>query len=236
MPEHDGLLRDLNELGRSVPTPGAPGMEEAVMARLPETATAPTRRPGTLLRVVAVVLTSLLALLLVPPVRAQISDWFGFGSVVVRQDDGASPPTGPVSPPPDGGMSLDEAAARVDFAVFELPALGPPRGAEVVLDRRVVSLGWDGGIRLDQSSSIRFTFDKTVTSVSHVSVDGREALWFADAHEVVLLDENGVAIPETGRPAGRTLVWTIGDTTLRLEGDLNLEQAVELAESARSYR
>ena len=172
MPEHDELLHDLGELGRSVPTPGAVGMDEAVLARLAETAPAPTRRPRTLLRVAAVALTTLLALLLVPPVRAAISDWFGFGSVMVREGDGTGElPTG--SPSPSGpSTSLRDAAAQVTFTVVELPALGAPQGAWVSPDKRVLTLLWADGIRLDQSSSLSYTFAKTAESFEQVSVDG----------------------------------------------------------------
>jgi len=235
MPEHDDLARDLTELGRSLPAPAASGLETAVMARLD----APDRPRrwfgGSRARVVAAAAAVLVALLAAPPVVATVADWFGFGAVVVRQGDGGEPTTAgsPVSPPPvSPGTSFAAAAAQVDFAVFGLSELGEPGGAEVSADRRVLSLGWTGGIRLDQSSSLSFTFDKSARSVDAVSVDGRDALWFGDSHEVVLLGEDGSRIPETQRPAGRTLIWTIGDTTLRLEGDLSLAHAVELAESA----
>jgi len=178
----------------------------------------------------------LLALLATPPVRAAVSDWFGFGSVVVHRgdSDGPSPSGGPASPPPvSPGTSLAEAAAKVDFVVFELPSLGEPAGTEVSRDRRVLSAGWAGGIRLDQSSSLGYTFDKTSFSVQRVTVNGREAIWFEDSHEVALLDEDGARIPDTRRTAGRTLIWTVGDTTLRLEGNLSLDRALEIAESAR---
>ena len=192
------------------------------------------RFSGQRVRLVAAGVAILLALLAAPPVRAAVADWFGFGSVVVRHGDGDDSSRPSASPPSIGpGTSFAEAAAQVDFVVFELPWLGDPAGAEVSVDRRVLSAGWSGGIRLDQSSSVSYTFDKTADSVETVSVRGREALWFADSHEVVLLDEDGAPIEETLRPAARTLIWTIGDTTLRLEGDLSLEQALEAAESAR---
>jgi hypothetical protein len=229
------LVRELVELGRSVPTPEAPGLEAAVLARVGE----PGRRPvlgRRQARLVAGVLAALLALLAAPPVRAAVADWFGFGAVVVHRGEGDGPRSGaPVSPPPIGpGTSLADAAAQVEFVVFELPSLGDPQGADVSRDRRVLSLGWAGGIRLDQSSSLSYTFDKTSLSVIPVTVDGREAIWFEDSHDLVLLDEDGRRMPDTGRPAGRTLVWTIGDTTLRLEGaTLTSDRAIEIAESAR---
>ena len=235
MPERDDLLHDLQELGRSVPTPGAVGMDEAVLARLADPTPVPAIRPRTLLRVAAVALTTLLALLLVPPVRAAISDWFGFGSVMVREGDGTGElPTG--TPRPSGpSTSLRDAAAQVTFGVVELPALGTPQGAWVSTDERVLTVLWDDRIRLDQSSSLTYTFAKTAETFELVSVDGRDALWFGDSHEVTVVDEDGREVRETRRRGGSTLVWMVGDTTLRLEGELSLTQAVALAESARRF-
>lgn len=238
MAEPTDLRRDLTELGRSLPTPGAAGMDEAVMARLGERELATPWWDRLRVRAVAIGLAIVVALLAAPPVRAAVADWFGFGAVVVHTDDDEGPPSGPsVAPPPiSPDLPLDQAAARVEFEVFELPALGEPAGAEVSADGRVLSVAWDGGLRLDQSSSLSYTFDKSARSGEFVSVRGRDALWFDDSHEVVLLDASGARIPQTDRPAGRTLIWIIGDTTLRLEGDLSLAAALELAESARRHR
>ena len=233
MPEHDDLLHDLAALGRSLPAPDAAGMDAAVLARLAGAAPAPTRRPRTLVRVAVIALTTLLALLLVPPVRAAISDWFGFGSVMVREGDGTGElPTG--SPTPSGpSTSLQAALARVTFPAVELPALAPPQGVYVSSDERILTLLWDDGIRLDQSSSLTYTFAKAAESFELVSVDGRDALWFGDSHDVAVIDENGGEVRESRRRVGSTLVWMVGDTTLRLEGEFPLTQAVALAESAR---
>ena len=234
MPEYDDLVADLHELGRSVRTPPVTGMDEAVLARVAQPA-ATTPKPRRLLRAVAVAVAALLALLLVPPVRAAISDWFGFGSVVVREDDGSSDlPT--VSPTPPGpSTSLQEAAAEVSFPVVEVPALGPPRGVFVSPDRRIVTLLWAEATRLDQSSSLSYTFAKSAESYDVVSVDGRDALWFEDSHQVAVLDEQGSEVVESRRRAGSTLVWMVDDTTLRLEGELTRERAVDIAETARRF-
>lgn len=237
MPEHADLLRDLTALGRSLPAPDATGMDDAVLARLEEPELSSARSTRFRIRAVAIGLAILLALLATPPVRAAVADWFGFGSVIVHTGDDDGSLSGPsVAPPPiSPGLPLVQAAAQVEFDVFELPVLGEPTGAEVSADGRVLSLAWDGGPRLDQSSSLSFTFDKSARSLEFVSVRGRDALWFDDTHEVVLLDDSGARIPQTDRPAGQTLIWTIGDTTLRLEGEFSRGQALELAGSARRH-
>ncbi|HET9423353.1 MAG TPA: hypothetical protein VFO49_19605 [Nocardioides sp.] len=233
MPERDDLLDDLHELGRSVPTPPAEGMDAAVLARLDGPSVAP--RPRYWMRAVAIGVTILVALLLAPPVRAGIADWFGFGAVKVREDDGSTGAgsTGPPQPSATPGTSLEAAAAQVTFEVFELPGLGTPLGAGVSADRRILSTQWRL-VRLDQSSSTSYTFGKTAAEVERVLVNGSEALWFPDSHDVTMIGQDGSEVPSTRRPAGRTLIWTIGDTTLRLEGDLTLARAVALAEGARA--
>jgi hypothetical protein len=56
-------------------------------------------------------------------------------------------------------------------------------------------------------------------------------LWFEEPHEVVLLEPDGSRRTESAHLAGHTLIWLDDVTTLRLEGDLSLECAVEIAES-----
>lgn len=237
MPDRPDLIRDLTELGRSLPMPGAAGMDEAVLARLRRSAPTSARRARRRMRVVAVALAVVGALLATPPVRAAVADWFGFGAVVVREGDGnGSSSPAPASGPTGGPLSLEAAAARVEFAVYELPGLGRPDGAWLSADRRILTLAWDDGFRLDQSSSLSYTFRKSAPSFRRVSVGGQEALWFGDSHDLLVIGEDGAEVSETLRPAGRTLVWNVTDTTLRLEGDLSLEQALAFAETARRHR
>ncbi|MGH3385140.1 MAG: hypothetical protein ACRDO1_11220, partial [Nocardioidaceae bacterium] len=102
------LAADLRRLGRdlAVPVPSN-DLADQVLARLadaPEIA-APSAwsRLGAAARerwraIVAALLALVVALLLTPPVRATVADWFGLGGVVVRQDPDA--PTGDAAPPP----------------------------------------------------------------------------------------------------------------------------------------
>jgi hypothetical protein len=47
-----------------------------------------------------------------------------------------------------------------------------------------------------------------------------------------VLDADGTKRTETARLAGHTLIWEHGTTALRLEGDLTLDRAIQIAESA----
>ena len=134
-------------------------------------------------------------------------------------------------------MSLAEAAAAVDFTVSVPEELGVPDGVEVSPDRRMVSMSWstdeDGVVRLDQfDARLDFSVLKLAPDVFYAAVGGTDALWFEEPHEVVLLEPDGSRRTESARLAGHTLIWLDGVTTLRLEGDLSLERAVEIAESS----
>ena len=252
---HEDLVSDLRSLGRGFDPPAPSELfSTAVMDRIaalpqpgaPTTAwTRAWQRVGRRFalaigsrrrRIAAVLLAVLLALLAAPPVRAAVADWFGFGGVRVER---GSPPPGEASPPPpvQQHRSLAQAAAAVDFPISVPQELGVPDGVEVSPDGRMVSMSWtseqDGVVRLDQFDA-RFDFSvlKRTPTVQYVEVDGTDALWFEQPHEVVLLEPDGSRRTESARLAGHTLIWLEGDTTLRLEGDLTLQRAVEIAESS----
>jgi len=245
---YDDLVSDLTALGRGIDPPAAsPDLTRAVMDRVATlpAAAGPGTRPWTrrLLgsfgsprrRVAVAVVAVLLALLATPPVRAAVADWFGFAGVLVER---GSPGTDP-SPPPEVApdRALSEAAGLVDFTPSVPQSLGPPDGVEVSADRRVLSMSWstadEGVLRLDQfDARLDFTIAKRTPGVQFVAVDGSDALWFEDPHEVVLLEADGSRRTESARLAGHTLIWQDRFTTLRLEGDLDLARAVEIATSA----
>jgi hypothetical protein len=251
----DDLVRDLTVLGRAIDPPASPErLATAVMDRvrsLPppvETAGVWNHWRGQIERTVAasvrsrrrrialVVGTLLVALLATPPVRAAVSDWFGFGGVVVER--GSAGP-GPAPPPPEVPRSQSLTAARdaVDFTVWAPAQLGNPDGVAVSADRRIVSMTWtgdeDGVVRLDQfDGRLDFSLAKRAPGVLYASVGGTDALWFEAPHEVVLLEPDGTRRSQSARLAGHTLIWQDGHTTLRIEGDLSLGRAVEIAESA----
>lgn len=252
---YDDLVRDLTTMGRAIKPAASPEhLASAVMDRvtaLPAPASTESGQDRRHRRVARSVVASvesrrrrialgvaavLLALLATPPVRAAVSDWFGFGAVVVERD---SPGPRSAPPPPEvpGNRSLSAAGDAVDFTVWVPVELGAPAGVEVSADRRVVSMSWsddpDGVVRLDQfDGRLDFSVLKRAPGVFYASVGGTDALWFEEPHEVVLLEPDGTRRSESARLAGRTLIWQEGSTTLRIEGGLSLERAVEIAESA----
>jgi hypothetical protein len=185
--------------------------------------------------IVLAVVALLVALVAAPPVRAAVADWFGFAGVIVQRgpfaDEDAPPP-----PRVEDTMTVAEAAELVAFTPLVPEELGEPDAVDVSADRVFVSMSWDtaeGPVRLDQfDGRLDFRIAKTSPGVQYASVAGVDALWFEEPHEVVILDEQDRPRTETARLAGHTLIWPLDDLTMRLEGDLSLERAVEIGSSA----
>lgn len=226
----------LRDVARDLRTDSSPVVVDAVLERVRQ---APVPRPTLLARlrrrtaaVVALVVALLVTTLAVSPVGATVAEWFGFHGVMVREGT----PTGgdPSVPTEAPGMSLAEAAELVGFTPLVPTVLGAPEGVGVSDDGRVVSLTWgrDGhAVRLDEfTDGLHPFFWKTARDARRVDVAGGDGLWFATPHDIVVTREGK---PETVPPrtAGPTLVWVVGDRTLRLEGDLTLARAVEIADS-----
>jgi hypothetical protein len=59
-------------------------------------------------------------------------------------------------------------------------------------------------------------------------------VWFDGAEHVLLYQDGGEPVEETMRLVERALVWQRGPLTLRLEGDISKEDALEIARSVRT--
>jgi hypothetical protein len=189
-------------------------------------------------RAAAVLLVALLlALALTPPVRAAVADWLGIGGVVVRPAESPAPSTAPPPPSASTGLTLEQARDLVFFAPRVPARLGTPDGVEVSGDRRVLSMSWDGRVRLDQfAAQLSPLFVKSVhgsARVEMVRVGSAYGMWLPEPHELVLLDADGNERRESSRLAGPTLVWETYGTTLRLEGIADRDRALVIAASAR---
>lgn len=172
--------------------------------------------------------------LTITPVRAQIAEWFSFLGVAVRPA-ATSPTTVPVVPSATPGLSLDEAARLAGFRPIVPEPLGPPEAVEISADRRIVSLSWitaSGVVRLDEfAERLDPTFTKLAVDAEWVDLGGdRYALWFPTPHEVVVVDGSGDTRTAPPRLAAQTLIWERDGLTLRLEGNLTRDRAVEIAQ------
>lgn len=198
----------------------------------------------------------LTVLVLTPPVRAAVLDWFDFAGVGVRYDPSAAPSPGAEVPGCDDPVSLAEAERRAGFAPVVPKELGAPDAVAVTGEPRgrfLVSLCWreDGRtIRLDERrASLDIGFAKTVReppewiSLGSDASDGTngaaadQALWFARPRLLTfwLVDPSGERFTREERTAGPTLLWSHGaegeSVALRLEGVGSKARALAVARS-----
>ena len=198
----------------------------------------------------------LTVLVLTPPVRAAVFDWFGFGGVEVRYDPSAVPSAGAEVPGCGRSVTLAQARQRAGFEPLVPDALGVPDAVTVTAEpqgRFLVSLCWrESGhtIRVDEyPARLDIGFAKTVREPPEwLSLDGtvppegiqNPALWFARPHLLSfwLVGADGHRYTREERTAGPTLLWTqvVGgvpgeNLTFRLEGVASERRAVEIARS-----
>jgi hypothetical protein len=179
-------------------------------------------------------------LTLSPAARAAAQDLLRFAGIDLR-DEPAPGPRGAGTLPGEAPMTLAAARARVSFPVVVPSALGPPDRVAVSDDGRVVTLSYDAAqarpaVRIDQfAEQLAPFFAKFVDSrlAESVDVGGKRGLWVRVAHDVAYVDRTGTVQPDTVRLAARTLIWTDGTTTVRLEGLETKERAIAVARSAR---
>ncbi|MET9900166.1 hypothetical protein [Streptomyces sp. NPDC006446] len=229
--------------GIPLPPPGTPGPRERLRA---VRRWARARR-----RALTAGLCGVLAVLvLTPPVRAAVVDWFGFGGVEVRYDPSAVPSAGARVPGcPGPSLTLAQAGRRAGFEPLVPDALGAPDAVTVTPEpggRLLMSLCWrEHGhtVRIDAyPARLDIGFTKTVREPPQwLRLDGDEefgdpALWFPKPHLLSfwLVGADGDRFTRSERTAGPTLLWMHeSEVTLRLEGVSSRTRALEIARSLK---
>jgi hypothetical protein len=70
------------------------------------------------------------------------------------------------------------------------------------------------------------------TQIAALQIEGRPGFFLSgEPHEFSYFDRTGEYRQEIVRLAGNTLLWERGPLTLRLEADIDREEAVEIARS-----
>jgi hypothetical protein len=243
------LELELREL--RIDWPDTPDIAGAVTDRL---AAAPARRRRWLDRPVwqvAIAATALIiaVVMAVPPARSAVLDLLGFGSVrIVREEP--RPPSRFGS-----GLQLGEAVtlehARRRFPVLVPSAVGDPDAVYLTEHPVRVDLVYRERPGLPSSSNTGVgllvtefhavaepLIEKTVgagSTVERLTVGGDPAFFiFGADHGFAYIPQDGSGTFEPQRLAGNTLLVERSDgVLLRIEGDLDRDEAVRLAESAR---
>jgi hypothetical protein len=139
-------------------------------------------------------------------------------------------------------VTLEQAQARSDFELRELEE-APDR---VYLGERGTVwylYGTPEKVRLLVAQTPRVRLDAPAvlkklsgegTQVEEVSVGGARGIFLSgEPHFLFLIDERGQAVEASARLAQNVLVWDEGGVAYRLEGDFELDEALELARSLR---
>jgi hypothetical protein len=242
MPELD-LERELRALGSELAVPPASDLVPAVRARL----AAPPRRAPLLRRPLVIALAALAlavaAAMAVPQARTAILEFLRIQGATVERV-----PVPPTVTRVELGLgepvSLPEARAQLAFVplVPDFPGLGRPDGVyvdELALGGEIVFLyGTENAPRLllsefrgDLNPELMSKTAGPGTLIEPVTVaEGSPGFWIAGApHELFYLGPDGEPIRDVVRLAANVLVWERGRLTLRIEGAITKERALELA-------
>jgi hypothetical protein len=216
----DAIEAALRDLGRQLHVPEPPDLTASVLTRI----NAPRRRNRWLAALVAAVTAFAIAFAVSPAVRAGVQNLLEFAGVEFHTEAPKS-----IAPPlPSQEVSLDEANQLVPFEIYIPQLLGKPDKI-TVHEGRFVTLHY-GDLRLDQ-------FDGTISSAlgKLVHAEGVEQIgdkvWVPFPHPIFYIDRNGAWHHQQPHGAGKTLLWQRGQVTMRLEGDLTKQRALEISAS-----
>lgn len=210
----------LRDLGRQLHVPEPPDVTAQVLSRI----NTPRRGNRWLAALIAAVTAFAIAFAVSPAVRAGVQQLLEFAGVEFRTEAPHS-----IAPAlPSQEVSLDEARTRMPFEIHLPGQLGTPDRI-TVHEGRFVTLHY-GGLRLDQ-------FDGTISSTVGKLVHGQgveqigDKIWIPYPHVFFYIDRDGEWHDEEPQGAGQTLLWQRGQVTMRLEGDLTKERALEISAS-----
>jgi hypothetical protein len=216
----DDVEAALRDLGQKIQVPRPPDLTASVLTRI----NAPRRRNRWLTALVAALTAFAIAFAVSPAVRAGVQNLLEFAGVEFRTE----PPQTVAPPLPSQEVSLDEARTQMPFEIHLPEELGTPDKI-TVHEGRFVTLHYKD-VRLDQfDGTIQTTIGKLLGG------DGVERIgdkvWIPYPHELFYIDRAGAWHDEEPQGTGKTLIWQRGQVTMRLEGDLTRERALEISES-----
>ena len=239
------LERELTSLASSVEWPEAPDVTAAVAGRIVEPAPRPRMHRPRLAVALVVLLAALLAVLAVPPARTAILDWLGIGGArIVRVDQLPAIEPSPGLEILGDEMSLEAARSRAGFRFADPPRDEPAPDVIRVAPGIRVSYIWREGERVrllltqfpgsvDDPALLKKLVGSS-TSVEELTVDGDRAIWLEGGpHVVYFVAPDGDVQYDQGWLAGNTLLVDRDGVTLRIEGALERDEAVELASAVR---
>jgi hypothetical protein len=191
----------------------------------------------------AVLVVALGAAMVVPSARTAVLEWLGIKGVKVTRVETLPK----VSLLNDVGLgrrvSLAEARQRAPWLVEpHVDSLDPPDQVyySTSVPKGQVSFLWGSKteVRLLMTQATGEVFAEKMlgpgTDVEAANVDRRPGVWLTgDPHVFLFRDSSGKIREETARLARNTLLWQHDELTVRLEGELSKDEALEIARSVR---
>jgi len=248
------LDRRLEDLGQHIAFPPTPDLASPLRRRImsDQGRTRWWRSGYTRLALGAAVLAVLGAsALLVPPVRDTIAKFFHVQGVVIERHTVLPSPTPPNALDLGTATTLDRARAQVTFPVTLPGSLGPPTavyartpppGGEVslvYLPGQVLPQSHSTGVGLllteFRGSLVPEFFGKILgpgTTIQEVDVAGTHGYWITGSPHAFFYQQPGANLTdEPLRLADNTLLWEKNGVTIRIEGGLDREAALRIANS-----
>ena len=241
------LERALVALGRELAVPDAPALAPHVLEALERPHPSTSRRLRLKLALAVILVAALLAALAIPDARSALLRFFHIGAARIEVVD-ELPTVAPEPPELDletalgERVSLAQARRLAGFDLLELEErpdrvyLGP-RGTVWFL------YGRPDAVRLLVAQTPRLRLDEPFilkklagagASVETTRVrDNRAYFVSGEPHELILVDEYGIPVQETARLAQDVLLWEEDGRTYRLEGELTLDEALDIANALR---
>ena len=249
------LERALISLGDELAFPDAPDVSTTVLRRI-SAGDAPRRRVSRRVLVfdAAALVVALGAAMAVPQARTAILELFGLRGATVQRVESLPTVPAPSARTLDLGRAVPIEDGRPVVAPPEAlvpAALGAPAAAYVSPEPygRRLTLVYEPGEGVPRSpySGVGILVSEFVgepdpgfinklvdggTHVEEIEVGSDPALWLEGGpHTVLFKGAEGLVYEDRGRLAGNTLLVDRGDMLVRIEGQVSLERAVEIARS-----
>lgn len=231
----------LRRLGDELAYPATPDLAAAAERVASSPASSPRRRRARPLVLAFAALLVLLAgaLALSPGARSAFLELFRLKGATVSRVE-RLPETRLVELDLGEPVTRAEAERRAGFRVHALPGdqpdaiflragrlvtlvYGPPERPRLLLSQHRAQV-WDGFVKKAAGGR---------TLVEEVQVGTEPGLFVSGAEHYVLFLEDGRVREEPSSLAGNTLLWNRGELLLRLEADVDRDEAIALAESVR---
>lgn len=236
------LDRALRDLGAHLAWPPEVDLVPRVRGQI-DHVVVPLRRRSRARRVVLVAAAALLlltALLAVSPgLRAAFFRLLGIRGATVEVHESVSPPEGP----PFAGqallgdpVSVADAEGELGFVLRFPSGLEEPEGVFLLRGgaSTIASVAYrDGSLVFSQFEGIvdRGTIGKEVSlgQARLVRVGDSDGIWTEGAHAVFVRGPSGAIVESRPFLSGNALLWSVDGVTFRLEGAVELEDALRIA-------